>query len=71
MAGRSDGGAGEGGDVESIIALLDGFVSAGESRIKVDVVDGQGEMLEHRYHHGRCDPGSPWACGAAFDVLEP
>ncbi|MCI8287627.1 MAG: hypothetical protein HFH89_08250 [Lachnospiraceae bacterium] len=57
-------------DVETLIALLDGCAQAGESRIKVDVVDGEGEVVEHRYHHGRCDIGSPWACGTAFDVLE-
>ena len=26
--------------------------------------------MARRYHHGRCDVGSPWACGTAFDVLE-
>ena len=57
-------------DVEALIALLDGCTQAGESRIKLDVVEGGGEVLSHKYHHGRCDVGSPWACGAAFDVLE-
>ena len=42
-------------DVDALIALLDGCTQAGESRIRVDV---------------RCDIGSPWACGTAFDVLE-
>ena len=28
-------------DVETLIALLDGCAQAGESRIKVDVVDGE------------------------------
>ena len=57
-------------DVDAVIALLDGYTSAGESRIKVNVVEGEGEILSHQYHHGRCDVGSPWACGTAFDVLE-
>ena len=57
-------------DVDAVIALLDGYTSAGESRIKVTVVEGEGEILSHQYHHGRCDVGSPWACGTAFDVLE-
>lgn len=57
-------------DIENIIALLDGLTESGESRIKVQVVDGEGEMLSHKYHHGRCDVGSPWAKGTAFDVLE-
>ena len=57
-------------DVDAVIALLDGYTSAGESRIKVNVVEGEGEILSHQYHHGRCDVVSPWACGTAFDVLE-
>ena len=57
-------------DVDAVIALLDGYTSAGESRIKVNVVEGEGEILSHQYHHGRCDVGSPWACGTAFDLLE-
>lgn len=57
-------------DVEALVALLDGYTQAGGSRIKIDVVEGQGEVISRQYHHGRCDVGSPWACGAAFDVLE-
>ncbi len=57
-------------DVDALIALLDGRTQAGDSRIKLDVVEGQGEGVARQYHHGRCDVGSPWACGKAFDVLE-
>lgn len=57
-------------DVDEIIALLDGYAQAGGSRMKLEVVEGQGEVLSRQYHHGRCDIGSPWACGTAFDVLE-
>lgn len=57
-------------DVDALIALLDGRTQAGDSRIKLDIVEGQGEVVARRYHHGRCDVGSPWACGTAFDVLE-
>lgn len=57
-------------DIDEIIALLDGYTQAGGSRLKIDVVEGQGEVLSRQYHHGRCDVGSPWACGTAFDVLE-
>ena len=57
-------------DVNEIIKLLDGYTQAGGSRLKIDVVEGQGEVLSRQYHHGRCDVGSPWACGTAFDVLE-
>ena len=57
-------------DVDEIIKLLDGYTQAGGSRMKLDVVEGGGEVLSRKYHHGRCDVGSPWACGTAFDVLE-
>lgn len=57
-------------DVDEIIALLDGYTQSGGSRLKLDVVEGRGEVLSREYHHGRCDVGSPWACGTAFDVLE-
>ena len=57
-------------DVDNIIAMLDGYAQSGGSRLKIDVVDGQGEVLSRQYHHGRCDVGSPWACGTPFDVLE-
>lgn len=57
-------------DVDALIALLDGCTQAGESRIKINVVEGGGDVVSRQYHHGRCDVGSPWACGTAFDVLE-
>lgn len=57
-------------DVDEIIALLDGYTQSGGSRLKLDVVEGEGEVISRQYHHGRCDVGSPWACGTAFDVLE-
>lgn len=57
-------------DVDALVAMLDGCIDAGESRIKIEVVAGAGQIVDRRYQHGRCDVGSPWACGAAFDVLE-
>lgn len=57
-------------DVEALISILDGCTQAGDSRIKVEVVEGEGERISRKYHHGRCDIGSPWACGTAFDLLE-
>lgn len=57
-------------DINALIALLDNYAEAGGSRMKVDVVEGKGEVISRQYHHGRCDVGSPWACGTAFDVLE-
>lgn len=57
-------------DIDALVALLDGYTSAGDSRIRLNVVEGEGEVVSRQYHHGRCDVGSPWACGASFDVLE-
>ncbi|MDE6760245.1 MAG: hypothetical protein K2J90_06110 [Lachnospiraceae bacterium] len=49
-------------DIENIIRLLDEKVSAGVSRIKVDVSERE-DSVKEVYHHGRCDVGSPWATG--------
>lgn len=56
---------------EDMIRLLDSFAQSEESRLKVTVSEAlpEGEMKK-QYHHGRCDIGSPWAKGLAFDVLE-
>lgn len=58
-------------DIDNLLEILDGFCSVGESRMKLDVSDevASGEAVR-QYHHGRCDIGSPWARGTAFDVLE-
>ncbi len=57
-------------DIEALVKLLDGYARSEGSRLKLDVVEGEGEVVSSQYHHGRCDIGSPWACGTAFDVLE-
>lgn len=57
-------------DLDALIALLDQYSESGGSRMKLNVVEGEGEVIERKYHHGRCDIGSPWALGQAFDVLE-
>ena len=57
-------------DIDAIIALLDGYVAKEGSRMKIEVTEGQGEVKEKKYHHGRCDVGSPWAKGASFDLCE-
>lgn len=58
-------------DIENILKLLDGFCTAEESRLKLNVQDDlPPESTSRSYHHGRCDVGSPWAKGTAFDVLE-
>ena len=55
-------------DIENIIRLLDGFCTAEESRLKLEVTEDT-ENTKREYHHGRCDVGSPWAKGTPFDVL--
>ncbi len=57
-------------DVDALIRLLDQYNEAGGSRMKINVVEGDGQVVERQYHHGRCDIGSPWATGQTFDVLE-
>jgi len=57
-------------DINALIAILDGFVDAEESRMKIEVTEGNGQITDRKYHHGRCDVGSPWAQGKAFDLCE-
>lgn len=63
--GRKRGGD---SDVDALVSLLDGRIRMGDSRITLRLEEGEG--ISRQYHHGRCDVGSPWACGKAFDVLE-
>lgn len=58
-------------DINNLLEILDGFCNAGESRMKLDISEevASGDT-KREYHHGRCDIGSPWAKGTAFDVLE-
>lgn len=57
-------------DIESIIGLLDAYNESGGSRMKIDVVEGSGEVVGKKYHHGRCDVCSPFANGDAWDVID-
>ncbi len=55
--------------IDDMIKLLDGFASSDDSRLKINMSDELEEGETQRaYHHGRCDIGSPWACGNAFDA---
>lgn len=57
--------------VDEIVEMLDGFAQSETGRLKLKVTDENIEGgIKKEYHHGRCDIGSPWACGKAFDVLE-
>ena len=51
-------------EIDDIIAMLDGKMADGVSRLKVSTSDSveDGKMKE-QYHYGRCDVGSPWAKG--------
>ncbi len=56
-------------DIDEIVKMLDEFADSDVSRLKVKV----SEELElgktkREYHLGRCDIGSPFACGTPFDV---
>ena len=57
-------------DIEAIIALLDGYAESEGSRLKLQVTEGDGKVIDKKYHHGRCDIGSPWAKGEPFDLCE-
>ena len=57
-------------DIEEIMALLDGYVKSEGSRMKIQVTEGDGKVVDKKYHHGRCDVGSPWAKGDSFDLCE-
>ncbi len=58
-------------DIENVLKILENFSETGTSRMKIQVSEEseKGEV-ERKYHHGRCDVGSPWARGESFDVLE-
>lgn len=63
--------AGEDSEVRDMIAMIDGMMDSGVSRLKVKVTEELDARERRRqYHHGRCDIGSPWACGTPFDVLD-
>lgn len=58
-------------DIANMLAILENFSKTETSRMNVIVSDefeaGTSGKVKH---HGRCDVGSPWAKGQAFDVLE-
>ncbi len=55
--------------IDDMVKLLDGFASSDGSRLKIEMSDELKEGETKRaYHLGRCDIGSPWACGNAFDA---
>lgn len=56
---------------DKMVELIDSMMASGTARLKIKESEefSRDEILKE-YHHGRCDIGSPWAKGQAFDVLE-
>lgn len=51
-------------EIDALIRMIEGKMDDGVSRLKVDFSDElQKGAKEEKYHHGRCDVGSPWAKG--------
>lgn len=58
-------------DIENMINILDNFAKSDTGRLKVFPSDElEAGQTQSVHHLGRCDIGSPWARGCAFDVLE-
>ena len=58
-------------DIDNLLAIFDNFAASDTGRLKILMSeDVEPESTKRAYHHGRCDIGSPWAKGEAFDVLE-
>ena len=56
-------------DIDEIVKMLDDFADSGVSRLKVKVSEElEPGSTRREYHLGRCDIGSPFACGTPFDV---
>ena len=53
---------------DELINALDSIMNAGVSRLKIDLSEdlSEGEVSK-KYHHGRCDVGSPFATGEIFN----
>lgn len=58
-------------DIANMLEILEKFGHSDISRLNVQISEevSAGKSAK-AYHHGRCDVGSPWAKGDAFDVLE-
>ena len=58
-------------DIENVLKILENFSETETSRLKIQAQEEEAPgKVERKYHHGRCDVGSPWAKGECFDVLE-
>lgn len=53
---------------DELINALDSMMNAGVSRLKIDLSEDLSEgKVSKKYHHGRCDVGSPFATGELFN----
>lgn len=60
-----------GDSAEDISNMIDNMMNSGVSRVKITMSENLDEgSVSKKYHHGRCDIGSPFACGTVFDLLE-
>lgn len=51
-----------------VINMLDNMMDSGVSRLKIDMSEEVSEgQYEKKYHHGRCDVGSPFATGKLYN----
>lgn len=60
-------------DIDDIIKILDSKCNEDVSRIKINCTDELEEgVFDNKYHHGRCDVGSPWAKGTVsnFNTID-
>jgi hypothetical protein len=61
----------QGQDIRNIIDILDDFAMGSDGRMKIVMAENMEEASTKReYHHGRCDVGSPWACGNGMEALD-
>ena len=58
-------------ELDDVIKMLDGMAQGEVSRMKIEISEEvpEGE-IKKKYHHGRCDVGSPFATGRLYDLEE-
>jgi len=56
-------------EIDNMVNMLDGIMNSGVSRLKVELSEevNEGDYVK-KYHHGRCDVGSPFATGKLYDL---
>ena len=60
---KEDGAMGY-ADPDDIVQMIEGKMEKGVSRLSLQFTDElEYGQTKEKYHHGRCDVGSPWAKG--------